>query len=261
MDTRRTVRVARRLAVVALVLILVVPTAALGADVTGSPDISLYATNNQLSPGETTALQVSVVNTGDVQFGSLQNPALTQEVTTARGTTLNMRSGDAPVEIESGTVGLGSVPQGSIPATFQVSVDEDAEPGTYRLPVTVEYTYTSGIGDNGAYFENEVKADKYVRIRITEASRFEVVSVDTDAAVGGSGQVDVTLRNDGDALAEDASRSDRPVPPRRSSVTGRPARRGRSPSARPSPRTPPSAHSRSPPRCRGPTTGCRPRRT
>jgi hypothetical protein len=205
MDTRRTVRVARRLAVVALVLILVVPTAALGADVTGSPDISLYATNNQLSPGETTALQVSVVNTGDVEFGSTQNPALTQEVTTARGTTLRMRSGDAPVEIESGTVGLGSVPQGSVPTTFQVSVDEDAEPGTYRLPVTVEYTYTSSIGDNGAYFQNELKEDKYVTIRITESSQFEVVSVDTDAAVGGSGQVDVTLRNDGDALAEDAS--------------------------------------------------------
>ncbi|WP_255196380.1 COG1361 S-layer family protein [Halorarius litoreus] len=205
MDSHRVVRVARRLAVAALVLVLVVPTAALGVGVSGAPDLSLYATNNELTPGETTALQVSVVNSGDVEFGSLQNPALTQEVTTAQGTTLKMRSGDAPVDIETGTVALGSVPRGSIPATFQVSVDENAKPGTYRLPVRVEYSYTSSINDNGAFFENQDFLELSVKIEITEASRFEVVSVDTDAAVGESGQVAVTLRNDGDATAEDAT--------------------------------------------------------
>lgn len=205
MDPRRVGRVVRRLAVVALVFVLVAPTAALAGSVAGSPDISLFATTNQLSPGETTSLQVTVVNTGEVQVGSLQNPALTDEVTTARGTTLKMRSGDAPVEIESGTVGLGSVPRGSIPATLRVSVDEDAEPGIYRLPVRVEYTYTGSIDDNGAFFEKQAFQDHTVTVEVTERSTFEVVSVGTDAAVGESGQVSVTLRNDGTATASAAS--------------------------------------------------------
>ncbi|WP_255149973.1 COG1361 S-layer family protein [Halorarius halobius] len=204
MDTRRSLHILRRVGVIALVLALVVPSASLGA-VSGSPDLSVYATDNRVSPGESTSLQISVVNAGDIEFGSLQNPTLNQEVTTARDTAVTVRSGDAPVEVQSGTAALGSVPRGAASTQIELSVDEGADPGTYRLPVRIRYTYTSSISDSGYHFEDRGGINTYLKIKVVEDAQFEVVSVDTDAAVGGNGQVAVTLRNDGAAAAEDTT--------------------------------------------------------
>jgi hypothetical protein len=193
------------LLVVGIVLLssVAVPVA---AAVEGEPDLSVVATENRIEPGETARLQLSVVNAGDVEGNTAGNPSLNSRVTTARGTRLTVQPGEAPVEIRSGTIGLGSVPEGAVPATVRLHVDRDADPGTYTLPVTVSYRHTSSIAmDTGEYSDRSVDEELSVEIRVTDEPGFEVVSVDTNASVGGSGQLDLTLRNDGPAAAPDAT--------------------------------------------------------
>jgi hypothetical protein len=205
MVTSRFARGGGAVLVALAVLVSVVPLP-VAAGVSGSPNLDATLSENRVSPGETTALQISVVNTGEIDENTLGNPSLNSQVTTARGVKLTMRSGDAPIEIQSGTVGLGSVPEGSVPATFRVKVDDDADPGTYTVPVDATYEHTAFIGSqSGVYREETVDRRLEVTLRVTDDADFEIVDVETDASVGGSGQVSMTLRNDGSATAEDAS--------------------------------------------------------
>jgi hypothetical protein len=210
MDTRtRARRGLRAGVVVALVALLCVPAGFIGvaaADVDGSPQLEVYGTDTRVSPGEVTRVGVSVVNTGEIGTGSQTNPSLNSEVTTAKGTVLTLRSGSAPITVREGTAAVGSVPSGAaVPTTFEIEVDEGAAPGTYRVPVDIEYEFTNRITDGGFYDEDNRDRTKFVTITVAENARFELVDADTDAAIGGSGQVEVTLRNTGSATADDAT--------------------------------------------------------
>lgn len=203
--TRRTWGGAMAVLVAGVVLLSFV-TVPVAAAVEGEPDLSVVATENRIAPGETAELRLSVVNAGDVDENTAGDPSLNSRVTTARGTRLTVEAGDAPVEVRSGTLGLGSVPEGSVQASVRLHVDEDAEPGTYTLPVTASYRHTSSIEtDSGEYSGRSVDEELSVEIRVTERPRFAVVSVETNASVGGSGQLELTLRNDGPAAAPDAT--------------------------------------------------------
>jgi len=190
-----------------VVCMLLVPSAGLvAADVVGSPDLDTYATDKRVTAGETTALTVSVVNTGEVEEGSARNPSLHSEVTTARGAVLRLEPGDAPIEVQSGPVAVGSIPSGSaVPGTFQIRVAEDAEPGNYEVPVNISYQFTDRVDRGGTPEEETKNVTRNVTIEVTEQAQFTLVEADTDAAVGGSGQVSVTLRNTGTGVAEDAT--------------------------------------------------------
>jgi hypothetical protein len=199
---------ARTVAVLLLAAMLVVPTPA-AAVTRGSPDISLVLSDDRVSPGEDTTLTVTVVNTGEADLVENQFPNERSLVTTARGTTLRMSAGDAPIDVKTGPVAAGSVST-SAPesAQFDVSVDEDAEPGSYQVPVEVKYTYTDEIADGNAnrvQSTETVTETQHVTIRVTESAQFEIVSTETDAPVGGTGDVTVSVRNTGDAAASDAT--------------------------------------------------------
>jgi hypothetical protein len=199
---------ARTVAVLLLVATLVVPTPA-AAVTRGSPDISLVLSDDRVSPGEDTTLTVTVVNTGEADLVENQFPNERSLVTTARGTTLRMSAGDAPIDVKTGPVAAGSVST-SAPesAQFDVSVDEDAEPGSYQVPVEVKYTYIDEIADGNAnrvQSTETVTETQHVTIRVTESAQFEIVSTETDAPVGGTGDVTVSVRNTGDAAASDAT--------------------------------------------------------
>lgn len=178
------------------------------ASVEGSPSLSVIATENRVTPGETTTLGVTVMNQGDIEKSS--NPSLNPAVTTARGVRLEVRSGSAPITVHSGKIALGDVPTGTIRPSqipelnVRISVDEDAKPGTYRLPVDVRYTYTEKI-INGTYEDRTLERTKTLELRIVEDARFEVVRTTSDAPIGGSGTVSITLRSTGDERAHDAS--------------------------------------------------------
>jgi hypothetical protein len=198
----------RTVAVLLLVAMLVVPTPA-AAVTRGEPDISLVLSENRVTPGETTSLTVTVVNSGEADLVEQTIPTERSVVTTARGLTLNMSAGDAPIEVQTNEVAVGSVgTQAPVPAQFGIQVDADAKPGTYEVPVEVSYAYTGQIaGDppNRVQSERKVTETIDVTLRVTEQATFEVVSSQTDAPVGGTGAVVVAVENTGNEAASAAS--------------------------------------------------------
>ena len=200
-------RRARALVVVLLAAMLVLPATSVAvADTRGEPDLSVELPDNRVTAGEVTTLELQVSNSATVESGS-RDTADIQRVTSARGVRVRLRSDRAPFEVRTNARILGTVADGAVaPAAFEVVVDEDAEPGNYRVPVHVEYEFTERIGTNDEFRDTDaVEETLYVRVKVVEDARFEVVETTTDAAVGGSGTVRMTVENTGDAAAEDAT--------------------------------------------------------
>ncbi|MFC6732503.1 COG1361 S-layer family protein [Haladaptatus sp. DYSN1] len=194
------------IAVIFVLLVAAVTPGVVAAQVRGSPDLELYLSDNRVTPGEETELSLSILNTGDIDTGG--NPANEARVTTARGTTLEVREGDAPISVKTGKIAVGSVPEGTTgPIPFSVVVDEDAEPGTYTIPVRVSYTHTSQISEREPFVQQErsVSETLEVTLVVEDESRFEILGTSSDVAVGDSGTVTMQVRNTGNAPASDAT--------------------------------------------------------
>ncbi|MFB6205274.1 MAG: NEW3 domain-containing protein [Haloglomus sp.] len=207
----RTVRVL-------LVLVLLCSTVAVvatpaAAYVSGEPDISVTLSDDTVQPGAETTLDLTLVNSGDIDTGATNQLLAGKEqlVTTARGTVVRVApvGQDNPIEVETSEVGVGSLPEGARPVPIRVSVPENAKPGTYRFEVEVEYDYYSKIPDppEDQYIDQHNTEEYTVKVTVAEAARFEVVDASTNAPVGGSGTVNVTVVNVGNEAASDASLS------------------------------------------------------
>lgn len=192
----------------ALVVVLaVVPGGAAGA-VTGEPALSASVADGTVTPGETTSLRLTILNTGDVQQADPGAAGLTQRVTTARGLTVTVESGDAPIDVLTGERAVGTLPEGATPPMeIPIAVDEEAETGTYDVPVEVNYTYTKAITPRGYYVEETVNRTLNVTLTVEDGASFAVTDVDAGVRVGSSGTLDVTLENTGSLAARDASLS------------------------------------------------------
>jgi len=200
------------LALLVVGALFAVPAPALG-DVLGEPALSVTLSDDRVRPGENTQLQLTVSNAGEIESGSaVGNVNAEQRVMTARGVSVDASADGTPIEVQTGTVTLGAVPDS---ATAQVpvgiSVAESATPGTYEMEVDVEYTHTAHIveGQNtaGTQYEETVERTFTVEVRVERAAAFEVVDVTSTAAVGETGTLSVTVRNDGTAAAREATLS------------------------------------------------------
>jgi len=161
-----------------------------------------------LSPGEETTLDVTLVNSGELDSGSAQNPALNSEVTTARGTAVKVRSGDAPLTVKTGERAVGTLPEGATqePLPFRVVVPDDAEPGTYNVEVVVAYDYYSYVSETEGTRDRESTTETFdIGVTIEESAQLDVTNVETTTRVDGTGTVDLTVENDGAATAEDTT--------------------------------------------------------
>jgi|GEM_PF-2948585 len=193
----------RRAVLVSVITCLILLSGAAAAAVSGSPQLTVQFVDGTLAPGEETTLDVVVLNEGEVDSSSVTNPALTSEVTTARGVTVRVGDGDAPFDVTTGRQAVGNVPEGvSKPISFSVAVPADAEAGTYRLPVTVRYSYTDYISEtSGTRTQSSVSRTFRVPVTVEERARFAVVDVASDASVGSAGTATVTVENVGSATA------------------------------------------------------------
>lgn len=175
--------------------------------VIGSPELDVVASSQEFEPGTQATLDLTVSNRGRVNRGG---PAQYENrVTTARGVIVEVGSGSAPIEVNSGAVGVGNLPTGtaSVPPVA-ITVSEDAEPGTYRVPVEVSYAYTRGVSyDTYGPEYNDFTAEEtyYVTIRVRDQARFAVVDQSSTAQIGDRGTLSVTLENVGTRAARDAS--------------------------------------------------------
>ncbi len=175
-------------------------------DAEGRPDFSASVSEGRVQAGQTTALQVTLTNTGRITDGA-SNPQVEREVTTARGVSARLDAGDAPLSVRTGDVSLGTLPDGTTTQVpFQVRVDEDAEPGTYEVDVVVEYRYTSEYDASDGDRETDTRTETMtVEVEVTESADFEVVDVRSDVAPGESGDVTFVVENTGSETVTDAA--------------------------------------------------------
>ncbi|MDY6775133.1 MAG: COG1361 S-layer family protein [Halobacteria archaeon] len=184
-----------------------VGTATAADSVIGSPEIDLTASDHRFLPGEERQLRIDVLNDGNIEQGG---PAQhEQRVKTARGMTMEVRSGNAPIEVKTGKIAVGTVPAGTKgPYSVTVTVPENATPGTYRLPVDIEYRYTRSVeyGDviSPDYNDFSREETKYVEIRVIDRARFEVVESSSDVLVGDTGTMTLDIKNVGTQPARNA---------------------------------------------------------
>lgn len=175
--------------------------------VIGSPELTLLESSEEFEPGTRAQLDLTLTNRGRVDRGGPSE--YESRVTTARGVVVEARAGSAPIKVNSGAVGVGNAPTGttSVPPV-EITVLEDAEPGTYRVPVDVSYAYTRSV-EYGPYspeyndFDDEETV--YVTIRVRDQARFSVVGSETGAQVGDRGSLAVTVENIGTRAARDTS--------------------------------------------------------
>jgi hypothetical protein len=149
---------------------------------------------------------VVLVNSGDIDSGSSQNPSLNSEVTTARALQVDMRERGAPISITTGTRSLGSLTtQTPTTASFDISVNENAEPGTYRVPVELDYDYYSFVSETEGTRDRESASEtRYVTVTVSDDATFDVTNVESNTQVGSSGTVAVTVENTGQTAANNS---------------------------------------------------------
>ncbi len=174
-------------------------------DVRGGPDLDATLSDNSVTPGEDTTLEVTLSNAGRVIEANPQNPSLTDRVTAARSLTAEMASGFAPIEVRTGKQAVGTLSDDrSATVSFDISVDDDADPGTYRVPVEVEYTDTIYIDeDDGDEAELTRRETLYVSLEIEAGAQVSVLNVSTQSRVGSTGEATITVKNTGTATASE----------------------------------------------------------
>lgn len=193
------------------ILLLVVPVPAAADSVVGSPDIDLSAPDNHVEPGQRTVLGIFVTNSGDVDIGG---PAeLETQVQTARNVQFTIPEGriNAPIDVRTGTIVVDTVPPGGIsePLQFTLEVGESIEPGTYKIPVNIEYDYTSsieyGVNRQTKFTDFSRERTEYVTIVVEEDARFRITSeTSEDAFSGDTGMLRFDLRNTGSLTGRNA---------------------------------------------------------
>jgi hypothetical protein len=147
----------------ALLASVVGTTAPVLASVAGKPNLEGTVVGSQeLTVGQVGTFQIMVQNIGTFS-GDVEDPAdqvmatgyltatgvtLVQPCTTAVGVTANLTSGSSSIEVVSGAASIGTLPRGmstTQPITFQLYIHKDAQPGTYKLDLKLEYQYLSDV--------------------------------------------------------------------------------------------------------------------
>ncbi|MCH7661052.1 MAG: hypothetical protein IH933_10925 [Euryarchaeota archaeon] len=193
----------KRGVVLLILIVTVIFSGAAYAQSTGSPGFDVYTPDNVVEPGEETAVSVILENEGQItEDGSETEEAA---VTEARGVTAELDSGDAPVSVNSGEAQLGSVQQEQTATeSFDITVDGDAQPGTYELPLELTYTYTPEVdGDEQADEVTETTTET-VEIEIDESSQFEIEGATSGVSAGESGESTIDITNTGPNDASEA---------------------------------------------------------
>ncbi|MFA9517468.1 COG1361 S-layer family protein [Halopenitus sp. H-Gu1] len=172
---------------------------------------------NVVAPGETKRFDLMVQNRHegttetDQRIDDIAQVVQTHRVNlgAASAVTASVESADAPLEVKTGTQSLGTIDAGSGRQTsLSLEVDENASPGTYRVPVTMEYEYVRGITvDSNDYIihRNTETVTKYVTIRVEKSVRLDVSDATSQGIYkNADGSITVTVRNDGTEVARNA---------------------------------------------------------
>lgn len=202
----------REIVLLVLALVLVVPATPVVAEnsVYGNTDISLSVADDTFRSSESATLSVVASNNGRIQQGA--SAQYEEEVKTAQNVRLTVLDDriDAPIDVKTGTVVRGSIPDAGT-AAFDFNIElGNATPGTYRIPVRVEYDHTRAVTDIGTgqpeHVETSFDKTEYVTITVEDRPQFDVVSEGNNAVFAGdTGNLSFTLENTGTQTATAAS--------------------------------------------------------
>jgi hypothetical protein len=218
----------RKVAVVGIVLLLI---SSLGVGISGTaaerfseesvPELdATVAGSNTVTPGETTTLTIAVQNRHDgvtdsdraIEDVSRVVQAHGVQIGAATGTTVAYDDEGIPLNLKMGKQSVGTVRTGSttrVPLTIEV--DESAEPGTYTVPMDLEFSYIRDIyTDRHTYTVNRNTGteETSVTIRVEPHGQLTVVDVRGDGLYkNAEGDVAVTVRNTGSEAMSDATLS------------------------------------------------------
>lgn len=201
-----------------LLSVSALPTSAADSDESDTiePDVDVFVPDNRVLSGQDAEIGVFLSNDVAVSAASSENGGRRSGI--ARGVSVELESGEAPLEVKTDRTPVGTVPSGRVgPVTFGVTVREDAEPGVYQVPVEVNYTYS----ERADYYTNRkgrtvrkspddldeehVTETHNVTIVVEDRAQFDVVETETDVTVGDTGQVSLTLKNTGHSQATDST--------------------------------------------------------
>jgi len=218
----------RKAAVVGVALLLV---GSMGIGISGTaaerfseesvPELdATVAGTNTVTPGETTTLTLAIQNRHDgvtdsdraIEDVSRVVQAHGVQIGAATGTTVTYDDEGLPLDVKMGTQSVGTVRTGSatrVPLTIEV--DESAEPGTYTVPMDLEFSYIRDIfvdRDDYTVNRNTGTEETSVTIRVEPDGRLAVVDVRGDGLYeNAEGDVAVTVRNAGSEAMSDATLS------------------------------------------------------
>jgi hypothetical protein len=201
------------------------------AAVSGKPNLEVIVVGSQeLTVGQIGAFQIMVQNIGTFS-GDVEDPAdqvmalgyltatgvtLVPPCTTAVGVNVTLTSGSSSIEVVSGAAFIGTLPKGmstTQPITFQLYIHKDAQPGTYKLDLKLEYQYLKDVdwlnpGEASPQFDFHWGSRvQQVQISITVVGTyFSAVITQTEGVrAGATGIITVDIQNSGASEAYDAT--------------------------------------------------------
>jgi len=183
--------------IVFLVLLLgcCIPVAGVTTYLGGSPHMSAaLAGTNEFMSGQDAIIRVTVQNSGveSLQFVLKGSIAEDDLPTTAKGVTVGLSAGDAPVIVKSDPQVVGDIKsQGLATVAITTKITADATAGEYQLPLTIRYTYLASseqAGTDNIQFNYQIKPQ--VKIEVLEA-------VPENLNVGGEGYLNLKIKNTG----------------------------------------------------------------
>jgi hypothetical protein len=196
----------RTFSLLVLTVLFAIVTGTAVAAVTGSPDIRTTLSDNTVMPGEETTLELILLNSGELDGSSVSNPSLNSAVTKARGVIVDLSAGGAPISVNTSRRSIGGLSEGTrTTESFDITVQDDAEPGTYSIPVTLEYDYYDYISEaDGARDSQSVEKRRSLKLKISDDATFAVTDVNSTTRVDSKGDLTVSVKNTGDEAASNA---------------------------------------------------------
>jgi hypothetical protein len=179
----------------------------------GSPELAASISGtNEFSPGDDLMLPVLLENTGLNEIKIVESSIISREdlPNTAKLVVVTLEAGDAPLAVRSDPQMVGDIPGGSsMPVDIHLKFANDAAPGVYTVPLTVEYTYlfsAEQYGTDMISYNYQTKQETIpLRINVKSDLSIEVVEIATDSLnVGTEGYLTLSIRNTGYEYAEKA---------------------------------------------------------
>jgi hypothetical protein len=123
--------------------------------------------------------------------------------TTAKGVTVGLSAGDAPVIVKSDPQVVGDIKsQGIVTVAIATKITENATAGEYQLPLTIRYTYLASseqAGTDNIQFNYQQMTETFpITIKIKPQVKIEVLeAVPENLNVGSEGHLNLKIKNTG----------------------------------------------------------------